>query len=93
MALALVAVLLIACVAGCGAKTSAVKVINLPLTDEQYAFGVTKNDAALLTSVNAFIAEIKQNGKFDEILDKYFGDGTPTAVVSAPQAPPAFPAD
>ena len=29
----------------------------------------------LLEKVNAFIAEIKKNGKFDAICDAYFGDG------------------
>ena len=30
-----------------------------------------------------FIKEIKENGKFDEICNKYFADGEPTAVTSA----------
>ncbi|MGN0506875.1 MAG: transporter substrate-binding domain-containing protein [Lachnospiraceae bacterium] len=69
---------------GCGssaAKTA--KVIEIELTNEEYAFGVDKNQPELLTSVNAFIKEIKSNGTFDEICNKYFGDGTPTAVTSA----------
>ena len=60
-----------------------VKVINYALTEEQYAFAVPKGDTAMLTAINDFLAEIKANGKFDEILNKYFGDGTPTAVKSA----------
>ncbi|NMP36965.1 MAG: transporter substrate-binding domain-containing protein [Clostridiales bacterium] len=64
-------------------KTEAVKVIDINLTDEEYAFGVDKAQPELLASVNSFIAEIKANGKFDEICNKYFGDGTPTAVKSA----------
>lgn len=62
---------------------AAVKVIDINLTDEEYAFGVDKAQPELLTAVNEFIAEIKANGKFDEICNKYFGDGTPTAVKSA----------
>ena len=60
-----------------------IKVINIKLTDEQYAYAVKKGDAELLASLNAFLATIKENGKFDEVVNQYFGDGTPTAVVSA----------
>lgn len=76
-----------ACFAGCSNSTETtdakVKVIDIALTDEEYAFGVDKAQPELLESVNNFIAEIQSNGKFDEICNKYFGDGTPTAVVSA----------
>ena len=60
-----------------------VKVINYALTEEQYAFAVPKGDTEMLTAINDFLAEIKENGKFEEILNKYFGDGTPTPVASA----------
>ena len=70
---------------GCGtAKESAkAKVIEIELTQEEYAFGVDKTQPELLASVNAFIAEIQANGKFEEICNNYFGDGTPVAVTSA----------
>ncbi len=64
-------------------ETKKAKMIDIALTDEVYAFGVKKNDTELLTALNDFLKEIKQNGKFDEVINKYFGDGTPTAVVSA----------
>ena len=69
----------------CGGSSSeaVLKVIDIPLTNEEYAFAVAKGDAELLASVNSFLAEIKANGKFDEIVNKYFGDGTPTGVTSA----------
>lgn len=85
MALALV----VGCFAACGGNgddTNAagqVKVINIDLTEEQYAFGVDKNQPELLEQVNAFIAEVTENGQMEEIFNKYFGDGTPTPVVSA----------
>ena len=63
--------------------TAAVKVIDIKLTDEEYAFGVDKDKPELLKQVNDFIKEIKENGKFDEICDHYFGDGTPVEVESA----------
>ncbi len=69
---------------GCGSDSAkkTVKVIEVELTSEEYAFGVDKNQPELLESVNAFIKEIKENGKFDAICNNYFGEGTPVAVTS-----------
>lgn len=64
-------------------KTPATKVIEIDLTEEEYAFGVDKAQPELLKQVNDFITEIKGNGKYEEICNKYFGNGTPTAVTSA----------
>ena len=64
-------------------ETVTAKVIEHDLTVEDYAFGVDKAQPELLDEVNAFIAEIKADGTLDEICDKYFGDGEPTAVESA----------
>ena len=82
LALALVAIIAIGCLAGCGSSAK-VKVIEIDLTSEEYAFGVDKTQPELLTQVNDFIKKIKEDGTFDEILNKYFGDGTPTPVTSA----------
>lgn len=69
---------------GCTSSNSNdVKVVNIPLTQEEYAFGVDKNQPELLTKVNEFIAKIKSDGTFDKICNNYFGDGTPVAVASA----------
>ena len=84
IALALSVVLAMGAFAGCGSKEpTTAKVIEIDLTNEEYAFGVDKTQPELLTSVNAFIEEIQNNGKFDEICNNYFGDGTPVAVTSA----------
>ena len=61
----------------------ATKVIDIDLTEEEYAFGVDKDQPELLEQVNDFIAKIKEDGTLDEIMDKYFGGGEPTPVVSA----------
>ena len=42
-------------------KTPAVKVIDYDLTNEQYAFGVDKNQPELLTQVNDIIKEMKSD--------------------------------
>ena len=64
-----------------GAKTA--KVIDVDLTNEEYAFGVDRSQPELLEQVNAFIAKIQEDGTLDEIFDKYFGGGEPTPVESA----------
>ena len=51
-------------------KTPAVKVINYDLTNEQYAFGVDKNQPELLTQVNDIIKEMKSDGTFDAICSR-----------------------
>ena len=61
------------------------KVIDVELTSEQYAFGVDKTQPELLTQVNDFIKKIMDDGTFEAICDKYFGDGEPTGVKSAEQ--------
>lgn len=88
LAMVMALVLMVSAFAACGsdtdaAKTPAVKVININLTEEEYAFGVDKNQPELLEQVNAFIAEIRENGQLEEIFNKYFNNGTPTPVTSA----------
>lgn len=83
-ALLLIAVLMMAlCACGGESTNKKVKVIDIALTEEEYAFGVKKGDAQLLADVNAYIAQIKKDGTFDKICDNYFGDGTPVGVTSA----------
>ena len=56
-----------------------VKVIEVKLTEEQYAFAVAKTNTELLAEINAMLAEMKADGSFQAIIDKYFsGKGTPT---------------
>ena len=75
----------------CGSKTDdskssdkkTAKVIEIDLTDEEYAFGVDKTQPDLLKEVNTFIADMNSDGTFEEICNHYFGDGEPVAVESA----------
>ena len=86
MALALALVMALGTLTACGGGSDTAKgakVIEINLTEEQYAFGVDKDQPELLADVNTFIKKIKDDGTFDSICNKYFGDGTPEAVVSA----------
>ena len=87
VAITLSAVMCMAALTGCGGKSDSAKktakVIEVDLTDEQYAFGVDKDQPDLLKEVNQFVADMKSDGTFDEICNRYFGDGTPVPVKSA----------
>ena len=96
LALSVSAVLAMTALTACGSKDDSseaasestsskktAKVIEIDLTDEQYAFGVDKDQPELLTQVNDFIKSMNEDGSFEEICNHYFGDGKPVAVESA----------
>lgn len=54
-----------------------VKLVDVALTEEEYAFVCKKGNTDLVNGLNAFLAEIKENGEFQKLVDKYFkGEGT-----------------
>ena len=62
-------------------KGDKVKLIDIKLTDEEYAYLFKKGNTALRDDFNAYLAEIKENGTFQAILDKYFsGTGEKVGV-------------
>ena len=64
-------------------KITGIKVIDVPLTEEEYAFGVDKAQPELLAAINLLLAEMKTNGKLDAIVAAYAtGEGI-NPVVSA----------
>lgn len=95
LAACLTAAMVVGMAVGCGSSSddkggsgddssaAAVKVIDIDLTEEEYAFGVDKTQPELLEQVNAFVNKIKEDGTLDEICEKYFGGGDPTPVESA----------
>ena len=69
----LVCALALLCVVSCNnTQEDVVKLIDIKLTDEEYAFAVKKGNTELLNDFNDFLAEIEENGKFAEIVAKYF---------------------
>lgn len=78
-----VVVLMLGSFTSCGndEKSSKVKIIDVKLTNENYAYVVKKGNNDLVESFNTFLKEIKSNGTFDEIVAKYFeGIGTKKGV-------------
>ena len=80
---AMIAVLCCSCGAPADSSAAKVKVIDIALSEEEYAFCVNQNDAELLGKVNEYLKQIKGDGTFDAICNNYFGDGTPNKFESA----------
>lgn len=73
--LLLAVVLCFACVSMTACKQETgdkVKLIEISLTEEQYAFAMNGSNSALQTSFDEYLTEIKGNGTFDAIMAKYF---------------------
>ncbi len=67
----------------CGGNVQ-VKIIDIKLTDEEYAFLIKKDNTALVEDFNEYLAEIKSNGTYDAIVAKYFeGTGEKVGVAVA----------
>lgn len=84
LAIALAAVMLFA-FAACGGKSNTdaaaqVKLVDIQLSSEEYAFGVDKAQPELLADVNAFIEKILADGTFETICAKYLGEGNDDKV-------------
>ncbi len=57
-------------------SSALIKTVDIKLTDEEYAFVCKKGNAALVSSMNAFLDKIKADGTFDALVAKYFeGEG------------------
>lgn len=73
--LGIVAALMVAVCAisftACG-KGEPVKVKNIELTSEEYAFAINKNDTELLEQINGYLAEWKADGSLDNLINSYF---------------------
>lgn len=48
-----------------------VKVLDEPFTEEEYAIAVKKGNTELVEQINEALAELKESGKLQEIVDKY----------------------
>ena len=53
---------------------SDLKLLEAPFIEEEYAIAIKKGNAELLESINATLTEMKNDGTYDEIYTKYFGE-------------------
>ncbi len=79
ISLVLVAVMLFAVlsVTACSDKAKVKIYKEYELTAESYAFAIAKGNTALKTAANELLAELKQNGELDKIINAFF-DGKST---------------
>ncbi len=59
-----------------------IKVIDIPLTDEEYAFGVDKAQADLLTSINEILASSEFAAAKETIMNKYFNGASVEGITA-----------
>lgn len=55
-------------------KNANVKVLPDLLTAEDYGIAINKKDGELQTKINAALKKLKENGEYDKIYAKWFGD-------------------
>lgn len=55
-------------------QNEGIKLVDEAFTEEEYAIAIAKDNEELLEKVNAAIATLKDNGKFQEVVDKYIGN-------------------
>ena len=67
------------------ATVAGIKVINIPLTVEEYAYGVDKAQPELKASINQILADMKTNGKLEEIIQAYATETGIVPITSAVQ--------
>lgn len=51
-----------------------VKVLDQELTEELYGYGIRKEDEALREEINKALKTLRENGKYEEIVNKWFGE-------------------
>ena len=57
---------------GCGIEAERVKIINVALTQESYAFAIAKENNEIKNAVNAYLNKIKENGELEAIINSFF---------------------
>lgn len=58
-------------------KDDSVEVVDTFKTDEQYGFAVRKDNEDLQTTINDALEELRSDGTYDDLYEKYFGTKPP----------------
>lgn len=56
-------------------ENEGIKIIEEAYADEEYAIAIAKDNEELLEKVNTALNTLKENGAFQEVVDKYINDG------------------
>lgn len=75
--------------AACTTPGQKVKVIDIELTVEDYAFGINKTNTALLTNVDSYLAEWEDDGTLSDILTSYFDETSTFSYTNKSATPQA----
>lgn len=70
-------------------KTSNVKVKEIELTSEDYAFAISKDNPTLLAQVNGYLAEWKADGSMEALINSYFDGSAQFSYTNKSSAPKA----
>ena len=79
-------IMIVSCIAvcaACGKKGEKVKVIDIELTAESYAFVVQKGNTQMKAAADALLEELKTSGELNKIINSFF-DGTATFEYTNP---------
>jgi polar amino acid transport system substrate-binding protein len=49
-----------------------IKMVGEPLVGDQYGIAVAKGNSELLEKINSGLKKVKESGKYDELIKKYF---------------------
>lgn len=91
LTLLLAMLLSVACCMGltaCGGNEDVLKVKDIELTSETYAFAINKQNTTLKNQVNDILADLEESGELETIINSFF-DGTATFEYTNPEAPTA----
>ena len=65
------------------AKTSGLRVLPEPITTDHYGFAVRLEDRQLKTTIDDIVREMRGNGRYDEMLDRWLPRQGPPAAMPA----------
>lgn len=66
-------------------NNSDIEILATPLTQESYAIAVAKDNKQLLDAVNKALAELKESGELDSILNKYLASDESAETTTSAQ--------
>lgn len=67
-------------------QNEGIKLLDEAFTEEEYAIAVAKDNTELLEKVNAALNELKEEGKFQEVVDKYISSDEEAETEAAAEA-------